>query len=129
MIEINSPETFKVLDPAPAEVSSTTTKQIGRITLRGEIVDAKCFFGVMRPALGKVHRACAIRCLSGGVPAGLRVLDGEGHESIFPLAGKPGEALALNVQLARLFVEVTGNAELMNNVALLRVESVRRLRE
>jgi hypothetical protein len=45
----------------------------GDVALTGELVDTKCYFGVMRPATGKVHRACAIRCLSGGVPPGLLV--------------------------------------------------------
>jgi hypothetical protein len=37
-------------------------------TQEGEIVDPKCFFGVMKPGEGKPHRACAIRCISGGIP-------------------------------------------------------------
>jgi len=37
-------------------------------TLEGEIVDPKCFFGVMNPAVKAVHRSCAIRCISGGMP-------------------------------------------------------------
>lgn len=41
---------------------------IGEITtLEGEIVDPKCFFGVMNPATKAVHRSCAIRCISGGI--------------------------------------------------------------
>ncbi len=38
------------------------------VTLHGEIVDSKCHTGVMNPGRGKVHRDCAVRCLSGGVP-------------------------------------------------------------
>ncbi len=44
-------------------------------TFIGEIVDAKCYFGVMKPGHGKPHRACAIRCISGGIPAVLKVRD------------------------------------------------------
>ena len=40
----------------------------GQRTVFGEIVDPKCFFGVMNPAYGKIHRSCAIRCISGGIP-------------------------------------------------------------
>jgi hypothetical protein len=36
--------------------------------IKGEIVDPKCFFGVMKPGEGKPHRSCAIRCISGGIP-------------------------------------------------------------
>lgn len=41
---------------------------LGRQRLRGEIVDSKCWFGVMKPAQGKAHKDCAIRCISGGAP-------------------------------------------------------------
>ena len=41
---------------------------LGSYTLRGEIVDSKCFLGVMKPGRRKPHRACATRCISGGVP-------------------------------------------------------------
>jgi hypothetical protein len=43
-------------------------KAIGHRKLTGEIVDPKCFFGVMNPATKAVHRSCAIRCISGGIP-------------------------------------------------------------
>ncbi len=36
--------------------------------VRGEILDSKCYFGVMKPGEGKVHKSCAIRCISGGIP-------------------------------------------------------------
>ncbi len=46
----------------PAQVA------LGRHKLRGEIVDSKCWFGVMKPAQGKAHKDCAVRCISGGAP-------------------------------------------------------------
>ena len=42
--------------------------ELGPVNLTGEILDAKCYFGVMKPGAGKPHRSCAIRCISGGVP-------------------------------------------------------------
>ena len=42
--------------------------QQASITLKGEILDSKCYFGVMNPGHGKTHRSCAIRCISGGIP-------------------------------------------------------------
>ncbi len=44
------------------------TRDLGSVTLTGEMVDSKCFLGVMNPGQGKVHRDCAARCLSGGTP-------------------------------------------------------------
>ena len=54
----------------------------GMATVRGELVDTKCFLGVMRPGAGKVHRACAIRCLSGGVPPGILLRHKNIHLSV-----------------------------------------------
>jgi hypothetical protein len=41
---------------------------VGDITLSGEILDSKCWFGAMRPSEGKVHKACAALCIRGGIP-------------------------------------------------------------
>ncbi|MBS1826963.1 MAG: hypothetical protein JST93_16715 [Acidobacteria bacterium] len=43
--------------------------ELGRAALQGEIVDGKCYLGVMNPGVGQVHRDCAARCLAGGLPA------------------------------------------------------------
>ncbi len=54
------------------------TATIGMMDFAGEIVDPKCFFGVMNPSTKAVHRSCAIRCISGGVPPVLGIRrDGE----------------------------------------------------
>ncbi len=41
---------------------------LGEVNLVGEILDSKCWFGAMRPASGKVHKACAALCIRGGIP-------------------------------------------------------------
>ncbi len=46
------------------------------VTIKGEIVDPKCFFGAMNPAIGKVHKSCAINCIKGGIPPMLASNDG-----------------------------------------------------
>ena len=51
---------------------------LGHTQLTGELVDSKCYFGVMNPGQGKVHRDCAARCLSGGIPPALVVRDADG---------------------------------------------------
>jgi len=52
---------------------SQTIQSLGTISIAGEIVDPKCFFGVMNPAYNKIHRSCAIRCISGGIPPVLAI--------------------------------------------------------
>ncbi len=44
-----------------------------KIEVTGEILDSKCYFGVMKPGEGKIHKSCAIRCISGGIPPVIRV--------------------------------------------------------
>ena len=51
-----------------AQALPAAAKTLGVFELEGEIVDGKCYLGVMNPGSGKVHRDCAARCLSGGVP-------------------------------------------------------------
>ncbi len=63
MVEI-TPGSIAVIDTAPAVQEMTT--DLGTVTVTGEIVDSKCYLGVMNPGQGKVHRDCAARCLSGG---------------------------------------------------------------
>jgi hypothetical protein len=65
MVEI-TPGSITLLDTVPADQEST--RDLGAVTVTGEIVDSKCYLGVMNPGQGKVHRDCAARCLSGGVP-------------------------------------------------------------
>ncbi len=40
----------------------------GEVLMTGEILDAKCWFGAMRPGFGKTHKACAALCARGGLP-------------------------------------------------------------
>jgi hypothetical protein len=64
----------------PAGANATASIPIsddGEQTLAGEIVDSKCFLGVMNPGEGKVHRDCAARCISGGLPPALATPGGE----------------------------------------------------
>ncbi|MFN7924374.1 MAG: hypothetical protein U0Q16_30000 [Bryobacteraceae bacterium] len=69
-----------------------TKRWLGAARLEGQIVDSKCFLGVMNPGSGKVHRSCAVRCISGGVPPVLIVRDGMDFLYVL-LAGPHGEAL------------------------------------
>jgi hypothetical protein len=59
---------------------------LGEVELTGEVVDSKCYFGVMNPGAGKVHRDCAVRCISGGIPPALLVRDSKGKTTTLLLA-------------------------------------------
>jgi hypothetical protein len=66
---------------------------LGTVRLRGEIVDSKCYLGVMNPGNGKVHRDCAVRCISGGAPPAFVARDSAGEARILLLVGSDGSAL------------------------------------
>ena len=70
-----------------------TNIEKGEIKLRGEIVDPKCFFGVMKPGDGKTHKSCAIRCLSGGIPAIFATAPINGAQDYYILLGENGESI------------------------------------
>ena len=123
MIEVAS-------DPAPrdeglAPFNPLRIKVLGMVNLKGELVDTKCYFGVMRPGEGKVHRGCAARCLSGGVPPGLLVRDTDGVGHVVLLAGEENwEPLHVDPQWAARMVDVRGELELTGNLLILRVHQL-----
>jgi len=61
-------------------------KDLGIRKIRGEIIDPKCYFGVMKPGEGKPHRDCAIRCILGGVTPMLAVKNEKGEANYYLLA-------------------------------------------
>lgn len=127
MVEMNDASSFTALGRATGpEVPETTGRlgRLGRVVLTGELVDTKCYFGVMRPATGKVHRACAVRCLSGGVPPGLLVRDGRGGGVVVMLTGNGGGPLRLDPQWAARDLRVTGDLDLLEGIPVLETASL-----
>jgi hypothetical protein len=66
----------------------------GAVTLRGEIVDSKCFLGVMTPGDGRTHSACASLCLRGGIPPALLVRGRVGAPALYLLEDATGASLS-----------------------------------
>jgi len=73
-------------------------KDLGEVNLKGEIVDPKCFFGVMKPGEGKPHKDCAIRCILGGIPPVLKVTGDDGNQNYYLIVGENGEKMNEAVQ-------------------------------
>lgn len=70
-----------------------TQENLGEFTLVGEIVDSKCYLGVMNPGHTKVHRECAVRCISGGIPPMLIARDEVGNKIALQLVSTQGAAV------------------------------------
>ncbi len=82
---------------APSELLPVK-KELGVFKVKGEIIDPKCYFGVMKPGEGKVHRDCAIRCILGGIPPMLAVTNDRGESNYYILVGPHGEPMNQAVQ-------------------------------
>jgi hypothetical protein len=77
---------------------SKEPKEGGLQTLKGEIIDPKCYFGVMKPGEGKAHRDCAIRCILGGIPPMLLVRGSNGESRYYIISAESTEATGKAVQ-------------------------------
>jgi hypothetical protein len=96
---------------------------LGKQTLVGEIVDSKCYLGVMNPGQLTPHRACAIRCISGGVPPVLLVRQKHGPPIYLLLVATDGRPV--NQQVLNLVaepVQIAGEVERQGELLILRAD-------
>ncbi len=95
LIQITDEEKVTVLDDA---IAPTPSKQnVSQMTFQGEIIDPKCYFGVMKPGKGKIHRSCAVRCISGGIPPVLATSDNNNVSQYFLLTTMDGTPINKDV--------------------------------
>ena len=125
MIEVadDSMRASDSLAPPRGEGLPVIPVSLGTHTLVGEIVDSKCFLGVMNPGSLLPHRACAIRCISGGIPPVLLVRQKNGpalHLLLVSRDGKPVNKQVLD--LVAEPVEITGEVERQGELLILRAD-------
>jgi len=105
-------------------------KDLGTHTLRGEIVDPKCYLGAMQPGDGKTHKTCATLCIKGGIPPMLLVRDGEGTTAAYLLTDAEGKAFPeSHHDYIADPIEITGQVLRDGDLLVLRadLESIKRL--
>jgi hypothetical protein len=119
MVEI-VPGSIVSVSTVPAEQEAI--RSLGSVTVTGEIVDSKCYLGVMNPGSGKVHRDCAARCLSGGIPP-IFVTAHDGDQ--FLLLGLDGQALGRDALREFVAEPITIRGELLQRgeSRLLRIDA------
>lgn len=95
------------------------------VTVSGEILDPKCYFGVMKPGEGKIHKSCAIRCISGGIPPVMRVLEADGiNYDYYLVKGPGGEAINQEVlPYVAQTITVSGNSTWLNGWRVLYMDT------
>jgi hypothetical protein len=116
-ISTNNASTLQRLD------ASAHPLRLGRQKLVGEIVDSKCYLGVMNPGALTPHRACAIRCISGGIPPVLLVRQRNAPPLYFLLVSRDGKPV--NKQVLDLVgepVEIFGEVERQGELLTLRAD-------
>ncbi|MBN8676087.1 MAG: hypothetical protein J0L56_18290 [Chitinophagales bacterium] len=75
---------------APVYGRKATIAELGTVKLTGEVLDPKCYFGVMKPGHGKPHRDCAIRCIEGGMSPVFYVRNKNGEANYYLLLDEAG---------------------------------------
>lgn len=118
----------------PAEdqraLAAIGSRELGEMTLRGEIVDSKCYLGRMRPGDQRTHRACAQLCIAGGIPPLFVVPAADGGETHYLLSTYEGTSLAQPLlPFVAEPVEIRGRVVQRGDVLVLQsdVEHVTRL--
>src|SRR5262249_43362690 len=97
-------------DASATAQAESKAKDLGAFDLVGEIVDGKCYLGVMNPGEGKVHRDCAVRCLSGGIPPLFAADDFEGAPATLVLTDHAQKLLPkTSLPLAAKRVRIRGH--------------------
>lgn len=122
MLELEPGDAAIVADASGTPRSPASPSSRGRITLRGEIIDSKCFLGAMKPGHGKTHKECATLCVKGGIPPMLVTRDAAGQRVYYLLTNRDGGPLddALWPLIADP-VEVTGEWVEWEGMRVLRV--------
>jgi hypothetical protein len=117
------------IKPSPAPGESRDARKLpsavpmGRQTLVGEIVDSKCYLGVMNPGRSIPHRGCAIRCISGGVPPIFLVRQSDGKMVHYLLVSVTGSGVNKEVlNLVGESVQITGQVERLGDLLVLRAD-------
>lgn len=120
---------FELIDGEEAVVvidedsSAPIVEAFGEHALVGEIMDSKCYLGVMKPGFGKTHRACAVRCIAGGITPLFVTRDVQGKATNYVLTsteyGAVNEAVLPYVAEA---VELSGNLERRGDLLFFAVD-------
>jgi hypothetical protein len=117
------PDSIKAVPQSSPMLLDTNFVPLGRETFTGEIVDSKCYFGVMNPGQLLPHRGCAICCIRGGIPPVLLVRTGNGPPLYLMLVSSEGKPVNQQVlDLVAEPVQITGEVEKQGDLLILRAD-------
>ncbi|WP_298309791.1 hypothetical protein [uncultured Aquimarina sp.] len=93
LLQITSDEKVTLIEKANMRRLPKTESLVSDMELTGEIVDPKCYFGVMKPGKGKIHRSCAVLCISGGIPPVLATTDENNISEYYLITDQKGNPI------------------------------------
>lgn len=98
MLELASAEDAIVAAPSLNDAVAAALRDepltpLSQLTLRGEIIDPKCYLGAMKPGGGKTHKECATLCIRGGIPPMFVTRDRDLRETFYLLTGPDGRPI------------------------------------
>ena len=104
-------------------IATSKIKDHGGSTFYGQIIDPKCYFGVMKPGEGKPHSDCAIRCIAGGIQPMLMIRNEKGQETFFILLDTSGMPVNSRVlSYVGMPVEVSGKITKVDDWLILKTD-------
>lgn len=119
MLEV-VPDSVRVVGSDDRAEPLGPSRSLGTRTLRGEIVDAKCYMGAMNPGERKPHRACAILCIDGGLPAVFVVRGPGGTSNSLVLLDENGRAVSKEIlEYVALPMEITGEVRQIGHMQVI----------
>jgi hypothetical protein len=92
-IDKNDKPLINVSNVSSAQIVTNNIKELGIVELTGEVLDPKCYFGVMKPGHGKPHRDCAIRCIAGGMSPVFYVRNEKGEADYYLILDEDGKKM------------------------------------
>jgi hypothetical protein len=92
-IDKNDNPLINVSAPNSSKDITSDIKELGTVHLTGEVLDPKCYFGVMKPGHGKPHRDCAIRCIAGGMSPVFYVRNEKGEANYYLILDVNGKKM------------------------------------
>ncbi|HAH10802.1 MAG TPA: hypothetical protein DCL48_11955 [Alphaproteobacteria bacterium] len=107
----------------PAPMAPVQSEALGEVALKGEIVDSKCWFGVMRPGEGRVHKGCATVCIKGGIPPVFVTRTAEGKPTAYVMTGPDRQAIKPDEIKALVADPVSATGILVRHNGLLYLET------
>ncbi len=121
LMQITKEDNSDVLPADGSKKSQASWTSLGPLTVSGEVVDPKCYFGVMKPGEGKSHRSCAIRCIAGGIPP---IFHASGTSGYFVLVNEKNETVNEEIlPLVGDLITLSGEGFMLEDWKILRLKA------